>query len=282
MRITFLGTSSATSFPLAFCNCENCTKAWETGGKDFRKRSSIIINDDLLIDMGPDVMTAACMYNKPLTNIRYWLQTHSHSDHFDSSLLSTRAPEFNGVEIATIHLAASESTLRKMSEMLANEGYVSDLLNKADQQKLKLDVSAINAYQTFRIGKYIVTAFPANHDSSVNSLLYVITKNGYTVFYGTDTDNLFEEVWKGFHQKNLQFDVVILDHTYGPGIEGYGHLNSSKFVEHIKRMKAEKLVNNNSKIYATHISHEGNPLHIALSKTAAKQGYEIAYDGLVI
>ena len=282
MRITFLGTSSATSYPLAFCNCENCAKARETGGKNFRKRSSIIINDDLLVDMGPDVMTAACMYNKPLTNVRYWLQTHSHSDHFDPSMLSTRAPEFNGVDIATLHLAASDSTLRKMSEMLANEGYVSDLLNKADQQRLKLDVSAIDAYQTIRIGKYIVTAFPANHDSSVNSLLYAITENGYTLFYGTDTDVLSEEIWKEFHQKNLQFNVVILDHTYGPVIEGYGHLNSGKFVEHIQRMKAERLVNRNSKIFATHISHEGNPPHAILSETAAKQCYEIAYDGLVI
>src|SRR5579859_6030285 len=76
MEITFLGTAAATSYPLAFCRCEFCIQARKLGGKDFRKRSSIIFNDDLLIDMGPDILSASFMYHKSIAEIRYCLQTH--------------------------------------------------------------------------------------------------------------------------------------------------------------------------------------------------------------
>lgn len=282
MKITFLGTAAATSYPLAFCRCEYCNQARELGGKDYRKRSSIIINNDLLIDMGPDIITASCLYNKPITDIRYCLQTHSHSDHFDPSHLTTRVPDYMGINTPPLQLFGSEATLQKMSEMIANEGYISNLLNIDEQKRLNLDIVSVQKHQSFIVGRYLVTAFPANHDCSVDSFLYSITEKDFSVFYGTDTDILPEETWHGFHQKELRFNAVILDHTYGPNIFGGGHLNANKFIEHIQRMKAENLLADNARILATHLSHEGNPPYAVLSEYAAQYGYEIAYDGLVI
>ena len=54
MRITFLGTAASEGFPNAFCHCENCEGARALGGPSLRKRSSALINSDLLIDIGPD------------------------------------------------------------------------------------------------------------------------------------------------------------------------------------------------------------------------------------
>ena len=64
MKITFLGTSADTAFPLPFCQCEVCTQARKLGGKNIRKRSSILINDDFLIDMGPDVVSSSLKHNE--------------------------------------------------------------------------------------------------------------------------------------------------------------------------------------------------------------------------
>ena len=58
--------------------------------------------------------------------------------------------------------------------------------------------------------------------------------------------------------------------------------NASRFIEHINRMRDENLLKENTRIFATHISHEGNPCHSELVKYGKKQGYEIAFDGLVI
>ncbi len=58
MNITFLGTAAATSFPLTFCKCKNCENARKFKGKSIRKRSSLLIDNTILIDMGPDFVTA--------------------------------------------------------------------------------------------------------------------------------------------------------------------------------------------------------------------------------
>ncbi|MFA6250346.1 MAG: MBL fold metallo-hydrolase [Candidatus Shapirobacteria bacterium] len=282
MNITFLGTAAATSYPLAFCRCDFCNKARELGGKDFRKRSSIIINDDLLIDFGPDVLSASFMYDKSIVDIRYLLQTHSHSDHFDPSHFTTRIPEYMGVNTPPLQLYGSEATLKKMSEMIRNEGYVSDIFDQKERERLNLEVFPVKPLQTFNFGNYQVTAFATDHDNSVDSLLYSITEGNFTIFYGTDTDTLSEDVWQGMKDKNLKFNIVILDHTYGPNADSGGHLNANRFIEHVQRFKAENLLADNTRILATHISHEGNPTHDKLAKYASQYGYEIAYDGLTI
>ncbi len=282
MKITFLGTAAATSYPLMFCRCEFCEKARETGGRDFRKRSSLLINNNLLIDLGPDIMSASFMHGISIANVRYCLQTHSHSDHFDASHFGTRTPEYAGENIPILDLYASTATFSKMSEMLRADGCTNDILDPYEQERLKLKVHLIKALQSFKAGEYLISAFSTNHDQSVDSLLYSITENGFTIFYGTDTDIIPEETWQGFHDKKLQFDIVVLDHTYGPKVDGSGHLNANQFAEHIQRMRDENLLGKKSRIYATHISHEGNPVHSDFVKYAQKHGYDVAYDGLVI
>lgn len=282
MKITFLGTAAATSYPLAFCRCNFCNQARKFGGKDFRKRSSVIINNDLLIDMGPDIMSASFMYNKSIADIRYCLQTHSHSDHFDASHFTTRIPEYMGVDTPLLNLYGSEATLRKMSEMVKNEGYVSDLFDSKEKERLNIQIFPVKSLQTFEFGSYKVTAFATGHDRSVDSLMYTITENNFTVLYGTDTDSFPEDTWQYFRDKKLKFNVVILDHTYGLDADSGGHLNANRFIEHIKRLKSENLLAENARILATHISHEGNPTHSELSEYAARFGYEIAYDGLAV
>lgn len=282
MRITFLGTAAATSYPLAFCLCKFCSVARERGGADLRRRSSVIINQDLLIDMGPDIVSASFLYGKPIADIRYLLQTHSHSDHFDPQVFTTRVPEYRGVNTPRLHVYASAKTLAKLAEMVKNEGYVDNFLDPTEQTRMNLEVNSVKPFDSVRVGNYEVTAFPANHDTTIDSLLWAIRENHFTLFYATDTDTIPDAAWKGFHEKRLKFNVVVLDHTYGPDIDGSGHLNANRFVQQIQRMKAEELLDGDARILATHISHEGNPPHAEFSEYAARFGYEIAYDGLVI
>ena len=121
MKITFLGTAAATACPLVFCNCPMCAAGWKQKGKDFRRRASALIGEDLIIDLGPDVMTAAFDFGTDIRNIRYWLQTHAHSDHFDAGHLITRWSEYASEGIMPLDLAASRETIRHMSERLSLE-----------------------------------------------------------------------------------------------------------------------------------------------------------------
>lgn len=282
MQITFLGTAAATSYPLAFCQCDFCREARIHGGKDFRKRSSIVINDDLLIDFGPDVVTASLMYNKPLTEIKYILQTHSHSDHFDASHLSTRIPEYMGVNIQPIEIVGSHGTLVKMSEMLKNEGYVDDLFNPEVQHKLNAKVTVVTPLSKYQMGAYSVLPLPTNHDVSVESLIYLVNDSKTTVLYGTDTDLIPEQSLNMLKQNGSKIDILILDQTYGWNADSGGHLNANRFLELTNRLRNDGLLSDRVRILATHISHEGNPTHNRLQEMASKFGYDVAYDGMKI
>ncbi len=282
MKLTFLGTSAANAFPEAFCRCENCEAARTLGGRSLRKRSAALINDDLLIDLGPDILTAAQMHNCPLTHVRYCLQTHTHADHLDPSHFLSRSPGFGVVGAPRLHFYASPASLRKTAQTFERDLSADKLLDPETGKKLNLKLHPIEPWQSLDIGSYRVTAIPANHDPGVESLLYAVQTEGRCIFYGTDTATLPEETWQGFHRHKLCFDIVILDHTYGPDEPGSDHLSAHQFVEHISRMRDEGLLSNQSRAFATHIAHEGNPPHPKLAEFAAQHGYEIAYDGLVV
>ena len=132
------------------------------------------------------------------------------------------------------------------------------------------------------MGPYRVTPFPANHALQFDALLYAVEANGRSLLYATDTAAWLAETWQAFHRLQLQFDLVVLDHTYGPGVAGGDHLNAHQVAEHVKRLRQEKLLKDEGRLFATHLSHEGNPDHATLAAFAHRHGYEIAYDGLSV
>jgi phosphoribosyl 1,2-cyclic phosphate phosphodiesterase len=289
MILTFLGTAAANACPLAFCRCQNCERARRIGGANLRRRSAVLINDDLLIDLGPDIITGAFHCGRALTNISYCLQTHSHPDHFDPSHFEPRTPGpgWEVVGAPRLHFYASPATLRQVVEHTKAYYGVGDLFDPAISARQNIELHEIAALQPFLTGAYRVIAFPANHDQSIQSLLYAVAEKDGCIFYGTDTGALSETTWQAFHQHQLRFDVVVLDHTYGPGALGAAdpgddHLCAEHFIAHFQRMRDEDLLAPKARIFATHLSHEGNPSHDELSAFAAQHGYEIAYDGLTV
>lgn len=282
MRFTFLGTSAANAFPEPFCHCENCQNARLLGGKSLRKRSSGLINDDLLIDFGPDVLTAANMYGISFDNLNYCLQTHGHADHLDVTHFFSRSPEFGVIGASILHFYASGATLNYAAKMLERDCLPGNFLDLKTQERLNVSLHPIKALKPFQCGPYTVTPIPANHDAEMQPLLFAIEEDNVCVFYGADTASLSEHGWKAFHDLHLRFDLVILDHTYGPDQPGSDHLSAHQVGEHTRRMREEGLLKPNARIFATHIAHEGNPYHEKLVEFGEKHGYEIAFDGLSI
>ncbi|HZS88004.1 MAG TPA: MBL fold metallo-hydrolase [Chloroflexota bacterium] len=282
MVITFLGTAAAEGYPNAFCRCNNCERARALGGPSLRKRSAALINDDLLIDYGPDIMTASFLHGRSLAAVRYCLQTHAHADHLDPGLLQVRNPEWGVVGAPRLHFYASAASVQRLARMLDADFSPGSGLDPRVGERLNVEIHRVAALQSFAAGPYRVTAFPANHDPAVAPLLYAIEGEGRTIFYGTDTAALPEETWSAFHRHRLRFDTVILDHTYGAATSASDHLNAQQFVEHVARLRDEGRLTAQARVFATHLSPETNPPHPDLVTIAMRQGYEVAYDGLTV
>lgn len=74
MKILFLGTGAA-DWPLEK----------QAGMQEFRRLSSALIDDVLLIDPGPQVLDALREYGKDSAQIKYVITTHKHGDHYSEA-----------------------------------------------------------------------------------------------------------------------------------------------------------------------------------------------------
>lgn len=282
MKITFLGTAAATACPLVFCRCTACQTAWKRGGKDRRRRSSVLIDGDLLIDLGPDVMSAAFDFGADISRVRFLLQTHSHSDHFDAGHLITRISDYATADTLPLELCASPETIFHMSERLSREEDGAVLRTPEWRERLNLKVHPMRHGDRMELGNRRITAVESNHDPQDGSLLWVIEEGTAAFLYATDTMQFTDDALSLFRSRGIRFDAVAIDHTYGPGIPGGGHLCADEVIGEIGRLRMAEVLKPACRILATHISHEGMPLHDELSEFAAAHGYEVAWDGMVL
>ena len=145
---------------------------------------------------------------------------------------------------------------------------------------LKMNVLSVTPYEACAVGNYRVTGYPANHGTDQGSLLYSIEQGHHAVFYGTDTSVLSEEVWEHLLLHRTRYDLLVLDHTYGIGLDSRpaDHLGSRDVIAHADRFREGGLLKDNGIVYATHISHEGNLEHDELDEYAGKHGYRVAFE----
>jgi len=268
--------------PIPFCVCEVCSEARRTGGKNLRRRSSLVINGDLLVDIGPDIAAASFQHQISLAGIGICFQTHPHADHLDIGFLLSRHAEYGTKVSGDLLLAGSDETLRAIDALVGQQSAYGSIFDSETQSALKLKLQSLTPFEAYGIGDYHVTGYPASHGNDQGFLLYSIVQGDHAVFYGTDTSVLSEEVWEQLQQERLRYDVVILDHTYGIGYDSRpaDHLASKDVAAHADRFRECGLLDENGVVYATHLSHEGNLGHDELDEYARERGYRVAYDGL--
>lgn len=278
MKITFLGTA-AIGYPLSFCNCDNCKNARLHKGKSIRKRASLLINDEMIIDLGPDVQTAMTMYDKDMGNVKYLLQTHPHLDHYNEEMLIARIPYMSMKNQYRLNIIAHPLCIDNMSSRISRFENA-DLITEEGKEKLLVNTISLNYGEKVDIDNYQVKCIHTLHDEKHGSALFVVTYDNKNIFYATDTRSLTEEAIKELSEYKL--DVIILDHTFGKTDYSFSHLNEDLFMKEINNLKELNIIDNNTKIYGTHISHDGMGCHDEIEEIAVNSGYNIAYDGLEI
>lgn len=270
MELFFLGTAAAEGYPAPFCECENCSEAREEGGKSLRLRSSILIDNDLLVDFGPDLVGYTAKYSIHFANIRDIIITHSHHDHLCLDNFSYLLPEKG-------HILTEPPKLN----IICNQK-VHDLIRlkfKDSTLNLSSDLRIIKPFETIVSHGTEVTALPAVHMADEQALFYILRKKGTTILLAFDTGKWEERVWDFLG--NYSFKGVVVDETMGNG-SYHGHLNISEVCYIKKRMAEQGLIGENTIFIATHISHNANPVFSKLQEIFAAEGIQAAYDGLQV
>ena len=282
MRLTFLGTGASEGYPAPFCACSNCQTARWLGGPNLRKRSAALVNDDLLIDLGPDVIAASQIHGVSLLGVQYVLQTHAHTDHLDPNLLAIRLPGWMPIDPPVLHWYGSADVLdaafRRLSASHAwlNDGVPPDFL-----EQVRTVFTPVTPGQRFTVGPYRVTSVAANHGGPGEMVqLYVIEAGDRTLFYATDTAPLTESALNVLRGLDRPIDVLALDETMGEGF-GADHQNLDSVGAEVTRLREMGVLASNGRVLVHHLSH-GNPPHAELAARLAPLGVEVPYDGLVV
>lgn len=276
MKIFYMGTAAAEGWPALFCECSNCKKAREAGGKNIRTRPQVLVNENLLMDFGPDTFYHAIKYSLNMAKVETVLLTHSHTDHFYTQELILRALPYAHMKQENQMLLHGNEKCRLMFERtLAVED---DSENMAE----RVGFHTVREFEGFEASGYRITPLKAIHDPGEFCMLYTVTDGqGKTMLYGNDTGYFPEETWK--HLQNRYFDLVSLDCTLGGQKGGFGgHMSITDNDKVRERMLRIGCADEKTIFIMTHFSHNGGLMHHELEERAKSLGFLVAYDGMIV
>ncbi len=284
MIITYLGTSASEGWPAFFCRCPICLEAQKRGGRDFRNRACAIVDDDLLLDISPDIYSARKQLNVDLTRVKNVLFTHSHKDHFNPELLRWYAPNFAAENDRTpIKLYGSEGVKAVFDKFNA--------IWRSHYSDGWFSFTALREFERTQINeKTFVTMFPAIH-SIDDACIYLIERDGRKLFYMHDSCMLKEEVLKALEGENI--DCFSIDATRGvirtPENVNAHHMGFDAVLRMRKILIERNIGREDSMYIANHIcihscTDENGKMYFYedMKKLLEGTGVKPSYDGMIL
>lgn len=275
MKIQYLGTAAAEGIPAIFCECENCRRSKLAGGKNIRTRSQALIDDCLLIDFPQDTYMHFLKYDIPLAKIKSCLVTHSHQDHLYVDDLVMRKRGFSHIE--------NQIPLTFFSDE-SGANMISDIKSKNNIADDEIMVNQINLYEPFMVEDYKIIALRAAHDIRTSPVVYLIEKDGKTIFYSNDTSEYPKESMDLLKKYKKPIDLISLDCTEACTDATYiGHLSLDRCIKLRKELMEIGVANDKTIFVLNHFSHNGkNVVYDEFVKIAAEHNFEVSYDAMVI
>jgi len=275
MKIQYLGTAAAEGIPAIFCECEICKKSKLAGGKNIRTRSQALIDECLLIDFPADTYMHFLKYDIALAKIKSCLITHSHQDHLYPQDLVMRKRGFSHIENQIpLTFFSDESGADMLCDIKINNNIADD----------EIMVNQIKLYEPFMVDGYKIIALRAAHDIKSSPVVYLIEKDGKTIFYSNDTSEYPEGSMEYLKKYGKPIDLISLDCTEACGNATYvGHLTLDRCIELRKELINIGVANDKTTFVLNHFSHNGNKVvYDEFVKIAAEYNFEVSYDGMVI
>lgn len=266
MKLRLLGTGAADGIPGLFADNMVSRYAREHGGKDVRTRTSAIVDDHLLIDMGPDIwyqMSREKLSGRDITGLIF---THGHDDHFALNEIQYAMFPFVDDQFLPFAIYANPQVAVRVKERYPD---------------WPIELHEVHPYTTFQFTDYTVTTIEANHKEDEEALNLLIEKDGRTLLYATDTGIWPENTFK--FMKGRHVDVCVIECTDGFHKTPYfGHLDIAQCTQMVAWMRQYNVLGPDSRVITTHHSHEGGARHCDLIEALLPHGMEPGYDGMVI
>lgn len=285
MKLTFLGTGAGEGYPGYWCECPHCTYARKHRGKNLRTNSSMVIDEELLIDIGPSCFDNAARFGVNLSKIKTLLVTHPHEDHLYPQHLHWRNTDESLLPLTYVekmrHGGPRFTDIPQLN--IYGNSFVMETLRKSldDMEELKINLHEIKEGKEEKTDGYRILPVRGNHGSQQGfSHSYIIQKDEKTVLYALDSGSYDEDQFALIQE--YQYDAVIMEGTTGLNEQYGGHMCLVNNIRIRDRLKENKCLRENSRFLLTHLSPHWCPPHDWYESIVASEGLELAYDGLQI
>lgn len=271
MKIKFLGTSAGWPLPRLGCKCKICTSS---DPKDTRTRTQLIINDEILVDAGPDTyghLLPPGRHSRPdresdsrfrendmgvdPTKIKAVLISHEHPDHTMGFWDLT-------------HIYNNNQPI----EIIVTLELVSKINNLIGPHRKNLKVKIVKPNESFLLNRVKVEYFPVIHGKT--PAFGIKFKESKIFIYITDFNRILPSQEKTVkHADYWAIDGSSLDKIG----QGPGHISIKDGIYLSQKFKIKN-------IYFVHIGHKTDT-HEQLEnylKQNAGSNFHTAYDGLEI
>ena len=275
MKITIMGSAAAEAVPSLWCDCECCRQARRNGGRDIRRRTGYYLDDDTLIDFGPDIFWQSVEFGVDWTKLKRIIITHQHDDHLQPTEISWRRRGFAKDPKPLVIYGSPEIEPYFLDVMLA--------INPA----FKLESLPGTTFRTVPVGEPVMAddleifSIPAAHGAK-DSRNYLLTRGGKSLLIAHDTGFWSEEAWAVMAGRSA--DAVIFDGTCAlvyPDLER-GHMGANTGVRFRDELVKRGMLKPDGRAIVNHFSHNGNSLQSELEAFFTPHGIEVAYDGKVV
>ncbi|MBQ8509086.1 MAG: hypothetical protein IJ493_04180 [Clostridia bacterium] len=281
----FIGTSAGEAIPNPFCRCRVCENARKVGGREIRTRSSFMLDNKNVIDLGADYLTQAFLRGITLDGVENVIFTHMHSDHICYNFLWERHVRGEGGD-HPLHVWLSEEGYHFFTDVYLKQKWIG-----GDGAYCK-DVTfhPLKFGETVQIGDYTATPLRGNHRTEFdkNSTNYLLEKGDMRLYYALDSGYFLEETFAALAGKKLTTLVMECTNPYTDkprASEKSPHNDLFLCLRTLDRLYESEAITADTAIYLSHISPFG-VTHAELCDyvTGLDKPYRIhvAYDGLEI
>ena len=279
-NLLVLGTAQDGGYPHTGCSNDCCKEAWEDSNQKRLIASLAVLdsNDCFLIDITPDFKYQLQLIERHINEkprISGICITHAHLGHY-MGLLEL------GLEVMNTN-AIPVYVMPKMKSFLENNAPFTQLL---ELNNIRLFVLQNNCpVDIFKYVKIIPFQVPHRNEYS-ETVGYRIQSSHQSVLYIPDIDS-----WNGWdtdiNELIKESDIALLDGTFYDKTE-----LKNRDVSAIPHPSIKESINifsaldktDRKKVNFTHLNHTNNLLREGSEarKDVIQQGFQIAYDGMVI
>ena len=293
MDCQFLGTGAAQGFPPVFGRSNFYTQIRESCRQEIRSRTGFRLGNTHQIDISPDITWQLARHELDLYDLEHLMITHTHGDHFaplevfDAMIMTAETPETVNDRPVKLYLSRAAASWLKDSYLPSQKNFLTRrILEKLEDH---IDVVALQYYQQYQAGMLrfeTVKGFHKALGEDEFSINYLLSNGQRNLLFACDTGFYSDDTWE--YLKGKTADIVVMDATFGtmPDRGGVGdtHLNFETFHAQLEKMASIGFIDNDTEIYATHISCANGKSYEELQAVLDGYGWGtvLARDGMVI